>query len=67
MEVPRCISTGDVLADREVVVQVVEGGATIASSTTRTLKMLVELRANPPASSKVEFSYNISYEKITMV
>lgn len=55
MEKPRCITSGDVLADREVVVQVVEGGAAIASAIRRSLKMVVELRVNPPASSKELF------------
>ncbi|XP_050693351.1 spindle assembly abnormal protein 6 homolog isoform X2 [Eriocheir sinensis] len=45
-------SSGDVLLEREVAVQVVEAGAAVSSATRRYLKLLVELRLKPSAPSK---------------
>lgn len=53
MDVVNSSSSGDVLLDREVAVQVVEAGAAVSSATRRSLKLLVELRLKPSAPSKV--------------
>lgn len=53
MEALNSSSSGDVLLDREVAVQVVEAGAAVSSATRRLLKLLVELRVKPSAPSKV--------------
>ncbi|XP_053634142.2 spindle assembly abnormal protein 6 homolog isoform X3 [Cherax quadricarinatus] len=45
-------NTSDVLLNGDVLVRVVEAGVTIATATTRNLKMLVELKVRPSASSK---------------
>ncbi|KAG7156338.1 spindle assembly abnormal protein 6 homolog [Homarus americanus] len=52
METHKCNTSGDTLSDGEVMLRVVEAGSAIATATTRTLKLRVELQIKPPASSK---------------
>uniref|UniRef100_A0A0N7ZCC4 Spindle assembly abnormal protein 6 N-terminal domain-containing protein n=1 Tax=Scylla olivacea TaxID=85551 RepID=A0A0N7ZCC4_SCYOL len=52
MESVKSSGGGDILLEQDVVMQVVEAGAAVASATQRSLKLLVELRLKPSTPAK---------------
>lgn len=61
MEAVKSSGGGDVLLEQEVAVQVVEAGATVASATRRSLRLLVELRLKPAAPAKVNVFFSFTF------